>query len=74
MTYLGNISCSEDFAKPLVECEDCVYINTNITKVEGTEAEHPEYRCDSTRYTKDEYNTLRLTNIELAIAELKEGV
>lgn len=71
MTYLGNIGCSEDFAKPLVECDDCVYINTNITKVE--EAEQIEFRCDSTRYTKAEYNDLRLANMELAIAELAGG-
>lgn len=71
MKDLGRIQGSAASAVPLWECEDCVYVNTNIEKIETEEGEVYEFDC--VQYTHEEYNKLRLSNIELAIAEIIEG-
>lgn len=72
MKDLGRVRGSYEASRPIWETDDCVYINTNVEKIE-TEDGHEEYEFDCVRYTQKEYQEMRLENIELAIAELTGG-
>ena len=66
--------------KPMVIDEFSVWIHKNITEVSenvGEENEFIGYEYDMIQYTKDEYIRMldtQLTNVQLALVELYEGM
>lgn len=73
MKDLGRMRGGADWAVPLKKCDDAVYIITNVEQVTTDDPEREEYEFDCIQYTWDEYNSMRMDDIELAMAEIYEG-